>query len=74
MRAAELRQRHERDSFTTVVSTPSSIDVNPDGSIRKRTFNPPLKPEMMNCVGASVLAGLFPENTGHLDIPFSFQP
>ena len=60
------------DSVTTISGT-FHIDVNPDGSIRSRRVNPPLKPEMMNCVGASI-TGLFPENTGHLDIPFSFQP
>ena len=60
------------DSVTTVVST-FSIDVNPDGSIRKMTATPPFKPEMAGCVGGA-LNGLFPEGTGHLDIPFSFQP
>ncbi len=60
------------DSVTTISGT-FRIDVNPDGSIRSMRVEPPMKPEMMGCVGASV-SGLFPENTGHLDIPFSFQP
>jgi hypothetical protein len=60
------------DSVTTISST-LRIATNPDGSIRSMRFDPPLKPEMMSCVGASV-TGSFAENTGHVDVPFSFQP
>jgi len=54
------------------VSTTLRIDVNPDGSPHA-IFDPPVKPELVPCAG-SAIAGRFAVDTGHIDIPVTFQP
>jgi hypothetical protein len=55
------------------ISTTLSIDLNPDGTVRKARFTAPLKPDLVGCAG-SAIAGRFAENLGHVDVPVTFQP
>jgi hypothetical protein len=70
-----FKQAFEGDLSPVRVSVSSTlhIDVNPDGSVRSARFDPPLKPELVQCAG-SAIAGRFADDTGRVDIPVSFQP
>jgi FecR protein len=57
---------------SVTVSSTLNIKVKPDGSVMSMSFSPTLVPEMLNCA-SSILSGRFPEGTGTVVIPFSFQ-
>jgi hypothetical protein len=71
-----FRQTFEAGSFAPGFSTSHTlhIEVKPDGSVLSARFDPPLKPEMASCAGGAIFGGRFADDTGHLDIPITFQP
>jgi hypothetical protein len=49
------------------------LDILPDGTVRSARFDRQIKPELVTCAGPAI-SGRFPDGTGHLEIPVTFQP
>jgi FecR protein len=77
--AARLRQCFARpnesgsgEAVAVSVSSTLHLSLQADGSVRSAIFNPPLKPEFMDCAGRAI-SGKFAEGNRQIDLPVSFH-